>query len=280
MFNNIGNFPHAPRPTPYTLHPIPMPPVTPSQVASLRARTGVGMMAVKSALEEANGDEEKAIEILKKRGEAQAIKKSARDQKEGGIAIASENGKSAIVHLACETDFVARGDDFQKALNDIAAKALEEGADAAKAYASAMVPEMVNKLGENISLSDVKVVAGLPIGTYVHTNGKIGVIVALTGGDETKARDTAMHAAAMAPTYVNPEDVPTTAIEKEKEYWREELKRQGKPEPMWEKIMMGKERKFREENALVKQPFAKDQSVSIEKYLAGAKVTAYVRMAV
>lgn len=238
------------------------------------------MLAVKKALDEASGDEEKAIEILRKRGEAQAVKKAARDQSEGCIFIAQEGSKAALVQLACETDFVAKGDDFQSTGKELASKALSEDADAAKSHAESIVPDLVNKLGENISFAEVKVVEGSPLGTYVHTNKKIGVIVTLEGGDETKARDVAMHAAAMAPEFVNPEDVSAEIVEKEKEIWKEQLTKEGKPAEIQEKIMMGKEKKFREESALMKQPFAKDPTMTIEKYLDGTKVVEYVRMAV
>ena len=238
------------------------------------------MLAVKKALDEAGGDEEKAIEILRKRGEAQAVKKAARDQSEGCIFMAQDGGKAALVRVACETDFVAKGDDFQNAGKEFASKALAEGTDAAKTHAESVMPDLVNKLGENISLAEAKVVEGSPLGTYVHTNSKIGVVITLDGGDETKARDVAMHAAAMAPEFVNPEDVSAEVVENEKEIWKEQLTKEGKPAEIQEKIMMGKEKKFREESALMKQPFAKDPTMTIEKYLEGAKVVEYVRMAV
>ena len=254
--------------------------VTAEQVSSLRKRTGVGLMAVKSALEEAGGDEEKAIAILRKRGQAQAVKKADRDQKEGSIFIESDDKKAAIVHLACETDFVARGDDFQNAGKAHVKMALEKGVDAAKKHAEEIMPDLVNKLGENITLFDLKVVEGGTLGTYVHSNSKIGVVIALEGGDETKSKDVAMHAAAMAPVVISPEEVSTELVEKEKDIWRDQLKKEGKPEAMFDKIMIGKEKKFREESALVKQPFAKDQAVSVEQYLNGAKVKSYVRFSV
>jgi elongation factor Ts len=238
------------------------------------------MLAVKSALEEADGDEEKAIEILKKRGEAQAVKKAGREQAEGGIFIASDGKRAAIVHLAAETDFVARGDDFRKAGDGLSKMALEKGTDAVKKHCEAFIPELVNKLGENVSLADVKVVEGATLGHYVHSNGKIGVIIALDGGDETKAKDAAMHAAAMAPEVVSPDEISANAVEKEKEIWQEQLKKEGKPENIWDKIMIGKEKKFREENALLKQAFVKDPGMTVEKYLDGAKITGYVRLAV
>ncbi|HLC75542.1 MAG TPA: translation elongation factor Ts [Candidatus Peribacterales bacterium] len=254
--------------------------ITAEQVSSLRKRTGVGLLAVKSALEESGGDEEKAIDILRKRGIAQAIKKSDRDQKEGSIFIEAGSGKAGIVHMACETDFVARGDDFVNAGKELAKMALAKGVETVKAHAESIIPALVNKLGENVSLTSVQMIEGSPIGTYVHSNSKIGVIVTLDGGDEVKARDVAMHAAAMAPTVVNPEEVSSESVEKEKEIWRDQLKKEGKPEAMFDKIMLGKEKKFREESALMKQPFAKDQSMSVEKYLGGAKVMKYVRLSV
>jgi len=254
--------------------------ITAAQVSSLRKRTGVGLMAVKNALEEAAGDEEKAIEILKKRGEAQAVKKAGRDQSEGSIFIEAADGKVAIVHLGSETDFVARGDDFKNAGAELAKKALADGADAVKTHAETAVPELVNKVGENISLTDVQVIEGSTLGTYVHSNSKIGVVIVLEGGDEAKARDVAMHAAAMAPEVINPEDVSNDDVEKEKIVWQDQLKQEGKPENIWDKIMTGKEKKFREASALMKQEFVKDPSMTIEKYLDGATVTTYVRMAV
>lgn len=254
--------------------------ITASQVSSLRKRTGVGLLAVKSALEEAGGDEEKAIAILRKRGQAQAVKKADRDQKEGSIFIENHGGKAAIVHLACETDFVARGDDFRNAGKALVKMTLEKGADAAKKHAEIIMPDLVNKLGENVTLFDLKVIEGGTLGAYVHSNSKIGVVIALEGGDETKAKDVAMHAAAMAPVVILPEEVSADLVEKEKEIWRDQLKKEGKPEAMFDKIMIGKEKKFREESALIKQPFAKDQAISVEKYLEGARVKAYVRFSV
>ena len=254
--------------------------ITAEQVSSLRKRTGVGMLAVKKALEESNGDEEKAIELLRKRGEAQAVKKGEREQKEGCVFLASTSGKAAIVSISCETDFVSRGEGFQKAGQEFADFALANGEDAVKKDAEAKVPEMVNTFGENISLADVKIVEGTTVGSYVHSNNKIGVIISLEGGDEAKAKDVAMHAAAMAPAVVNPEEISDDLVTKEKEIWKEQLTAEGKPEEIQEKIMIGKEKKFREESALMKQDFVKDPSVTIEQYLEGAKIVEYVRMAV
>lgn len=123
-------------------------------------------------------------------------------------------------------------------------------------------------------------VTGATVGTYLHTNGKIGVIIALEGGTADAARDVAMHAAAMNPTVTSPDEVSAEKVEQEKEIWREQLKKEGKPEAMFDKIMLGKEKKFREENALLKQAFVKDPSKTIEQFLESAKVAKYVRLAV
>lgn len=254
--------------------------ITAAQVSDLRKRTGVSMMAVKSALEEAGGNEEKAIEILRKRGQAQAVKKSAREQREGVIFSAQTQGKAALLLLGCETDFVARNEDFRALGHSLVETLLTKGAEAATMDGAKRLPEAIQKLGENLSIVEMNEVSAPILGVYVHTNGKIGVIVGLNSGAVELARDAAMHAAAMNPQVVSPEEVKADAVEKEKEIWREQLKKEGKPEAIWDKIMVGKEKKFREESALLKQPFAKDPSKTVEQHLAGAKVTGYVRLSV
>lgn len=246
----------------------------------MRARTGVGIVAVKQALEEAGGSEEKAIELLRKRGLAQAVKKADRDQAEGAIFIAEGPGKAALVVLKCETDFVGRSDAFVALGQELAACLAKDGAAKAKALAESKLPEAVQKLGENVGLGETLEVGAAVVGSYVHSNRKIGVMIGLETGDAAKAKDVAMHAAAMNPPYLHPDDVPPEAIAKEKEIWKEQMKNEKKPPEILEKIMLGKERKFREENALMKQPFVKDSSMTVEKYLGGAKVIAYHRMAI
>ena len=250
-----------------------------SAVASLRARTGVSILECKKALEESGGNEEQAIEILRKRGAAQAVKKAARDQSEGLVFCAAEGGQVALVQLKCETDFVARNEDFQALGQELAQLALREGADAGKG-ASEQIAAAVQKLGENISIGDVAVVEGGTVGYYLHTNGKIGVAIALNGGSPEIAKDVAMHAAAMNPAYVSPEDVPAEAVAKEKEIWTEQLAKEGKPAQIVEKIMLGKEKKFREENALIKQAFVKNPEQTISQYLGDATIARYVRISV
>lgn len=258
-----------------------MSPVTAADVAALRARTGVSMLACKEALDEAKGDQELAIDILRKRGIAQAVKKADRTQHEGALFVAQDDGKAALVSLKCETDFVARNADFLALGQGIAETLLQRGLDATKADAEKRLPEFIQKLGENIALGELQEIMAPAIGSYVHSNRKIAVVIGLDRpGSGNLAKDAAMHAAAMNPTYVYPDDVPQETLEKEREIWKEQLKNEKKPEAIWDKIMAGKERKFREENALVKQPFVKDQTMTVEKYLDGAKVESYVRVVV
>lgn len=252
--------------------------ISASAVAALRARTGVGILDAKNALEEANGNEDTAIELLRKRGKAQAVKKSDRAQSEGAIFIASTDKKSAVVQIKCETDFVARSDRFISLGDALAQTLLEKGKTAFDAFAGEKIPSAVLELGENISLGDVQEVSASTIGSYVHSNRKIGVIVGLEGGTKDQACDVAMHGAAMNPSFVRPSEVTESAVAKEKEIWKEQMKDEKKPAEILEKIMLGKEKKFREENALLTQSFVKNPEQTVEKMLGSAKVTAYVRI--
>jgi elongation factor Ts len=254
--------------------------ISAAAIQSLRSRTGVSISAVKDALVEAGGDEEKAIEILRKRGIAQAAKKADRDQAEGVVFMKEEGNKCAMMILRCETDFVARDDNFRKTGQAIVEALFAHGMDAAKKEAEAHVPELVQKLGENITAEDMHVIEAPVIGSYLHSNHKIGVIIGLEGSSKDVARDIAMHAAALSPRYVHPEEVGTDVLEKEREIWKEQMKKENKPEAMWDKIMMGKEKKFREENAIMKQAFVKDPSKNVEQHLGGGKITTYVRVSV
>jgi elongation factor Ts len=257
-----------------------MPPVTAAAVASLRARTGVSMLECKKALDESGGDEEKAIELLRKRGEAQAVKKAGRAQGEGQVFSAAENGKVALVLVRCETDFVSRSDDFQKFGADLAQLFLAEDEEGGRKSAEPKVTAAVQQLGENISLDEARVIEGSVIGHYVHSNGKIGVAVALDGGEVEAAKDAAMHAAAMNPRFVTPADVSEEDVAKEKDIWKAQLAKEGKPEAIMEKIMLGKEKKFREENALISQPFVKNPEQTVGQMLGKATVTGYARLSV
>lgn len=253
-------------------------PISTSAVSSLRQRTGVSISACKDALDEAGGDEEKAIEILRKRGMAQAAKKAARDQHEGRIFAKTMDKKAAMILLGCETDFVARDEGLQTLGNNLVDFLLTEGKVKSDEEAKKRIPEAVQKLGENISIIEAHLIEAPVIGTYVHSNGKIGVIIGLDSGTTTIAKDVAMHAAAMNPVVVSPEEISEAAIAKEREIWKEQLAKEGKPQQIMEKIMMGKEKKFRDEHALLKQEFVKEPGKKIEDYLGVSHVTQYVRL--
>lgn len=262
--------------------------ISASAIQSLRTRTGVSISACKEALEETHGDEEKAIEILRKRGIAQAAKKASRAQAEGLIFLREHGTTCAMFALRCETDFVARDDTFQQTGERIVSVLLEQGPEEAMTLANTLVPDLVQKLGENISAEDMHRIEAPVLGSYVHSNQKIGVIIGLdpstcsgqpTNMDEV-ARDLAMHAAALNPLYAHPNEVDTNVLEKEREIWREQLQKERKPEAIWDKILQGKEKKFREENAIVTQAFVKDPSKTVEQHLAGATITKYVRIGI
>ena len=251
--------------------------VTAAQVKELRDKTGVAMMACKKALEEANGDMEEAVSVLRKRGEAKAASKSDRSTGEGAIAISGR----AMVKVLCETDFVARNENFIAFVEELVSKADSDGVDAAKAHFESVKTDKIQEIGENIVLDAVEVVeGGSVIGGYVHSNRKVAALVALEGGTEEQARDVAMHATAMDPLVANPEDVPADAIEKEKTIAREALIAEGKPEQILDKIIDGKIKKYCAERALTSQPFVKNPEETIAEFLGEAKLVKFVRLAV
>lgn len=259
-----------------------MPPVSAADVSALRARTGVSILACKQALEEANGDQELAIEILRKKGIANAVKKADRAQSEGAIFIADNGAKAAVVVLKCETDFVGRSPDFIAMGEEFAKLVLDKGKDAAGKTLEERLPAAIQKLGENISLSEVQELSSPSLAVYVHSNRKLAVIVAAEtkGADAVKLKDVAMHAAALNPQYVHPDEVSQETLAKEREIWKEQMAKEKKPEAIMQKIMLGKEKKFREENSLLKQPFVKDSSQTVEQYLGGIKVAGVTRVTV
>ena len=253
--------------------------ITASQVNSLRQRTGISMMQCKKALEEANGDEEKAIEILRKKGSAAADEKADRVMREGIILTRVEGNKAVIVTQYCETDFVAKNKEFRDIAEKAAETGLKEGIEVAKNQAEPALKELFTKLGENMSI-EVDLLEGEGLGEYVHTNSKVGTIINLKKPDSEKVRDVAMHITAMNPTVVSPEDLPDDVVIKEREIWTEQLKSEGKPEAIIGKILEGKEKKFREESALLKQAFVKDGEKTVEEYLEDNTVETFIRKAI
>ncbi|PIS05926.1 MAG: elongation factor Ts [Candidatus Buchananbacteria bacterium CG10_big_fil_rev_8_21_14_0_10_33_19] len=245
-------------------------------ITQLRNQTGAGISDCKKALDESNGDIDKAIEILRKKGEIKAAKKSDRETNEGLVAVARDGQKAAVVVLACETDFVSRNEDFIATASDYAKKLLITPEFDFKAWVEDSIKaELVIKIGENIKLADFGVIEGAVLGVYIHSNKKTGAIVALTGGSEELANDIAMHIVAMSPKHLAPENVPAEELEKEKEIYREQMKNENKPEEIIEKIIMGKVNKYYEDVCLLNQSFIKDDSKKISDLLkeAGEGVT-------
>lgn len=251
------------------------------QIKQLRDATGVSMTACKKALEEADGDYDKAVELLRKKGEAKAADRAERGTGEGAVIVSVEEGRAAMIQLGCETDFVARSPEFAELGSGILADLLA-GKISSDDRELEVVKEAVLRLGENIQVLNMVLVEGPVLGSYVHSNGKIGVVVVLDGASSEIARDVAMHAAATGPAVLSPDEVSDELVAKEKDIWTEQLKAEGKPEEIIEKIMMGKEKKFREESALIKQSFVKNPEQTVEQFVAeaGAKVLSFVRFSV
>lgn len=248
-------------------------------ISQLRDQTGAGIADCKKALEEGDGDITKAIEILRKKGEIKAAKKSDRATKEGVISIAKEGNKISAVAISCETDFVAKNEDFINTVNDFASKLITMPEAEFKTWVDGVLKnELVVKIGENLVLSNSALVEGDVLGSYLHFNKKAASIISLNGGTEELANDIAMHATAMSPKWLKPEDVPAEVVAKEKEIYAELLKQEGKPEQIWEKIMEGKMAKFYEENCLLNQIFVKDDTKKISDLLGSATIKEYIKI--
>jgi elongation factor Ts len=262
--------------------------ITADTVKQLRERTGAGMMECKKALVETSGDLDAAAELMRKNGLAKADKKAARVAAEGAIVIERSGLQAAMVEVNCETDFVARGEDFQAFAREVAKAALAHAVASVEALGQAAssggtVEErrraLIAKIGENIAIRRlVRMSAPTALGDYLHGT-RIGSLVALEGGDEALARDLAMHVAAINPAYVDAGAVPADVLDKEREILTEQTKGEKKPPEIIAKMVEGRLRKFLAEITLLGQPFVKDPEVTVEKLLkkAGAKVTQYVR---
>lgn len=259
--------------------------VTADAVKQLRERTGAGMMECKKALVETQGDLDAAAELMRKQGLAKADKKAARVAAEGVIVIekSAQGLSAAMVEINCETDFVARENDFRSFANAVAKAAVESGASSVDALLAARLPDgetvderrraLVAKIGENISVRRVVVVrAPAQLGAYLH-GSRIGALVALESGDAELARDLAMHVAASNPRYVATADVPAEIVAKEREILTSQAEGEArtKPADIIAKMVEGRLRKSLAEITLSGQPFVKDPDITVEKLLAGAK---------
>ncbi len=256
--------------------------ISAQDVNKLRQMTGAGMMDCKKALTEADGDFDKAIEILRKKGQKVSASRSDRDAKEGSVFVkTSDDNKAAVlIALNCETDFVAKNEAFQNLGNLIATTAFEQKPADKEALLAIQVGglslndkiiELVGKIGEKVEVSEYILMTGEAVIPYIHSGSKLGVLVSLkgvNGNDVTEAgKDVGMQIAAMNPVAVDETQVDKTTIEKELDIAKAQILAEGKPENMVEKIAQGKLNKFFKDNTLLPQPFVKDNSKTIAQYL-------------
>lgn len=269
--------------------------VTAAEVNKLRTQTGAGMMDCRKALIESDGDFEKAIDYLRKKGQKVADKRSDRETKEGVVIAktAEDNKQGVLLSLNCETDFVAKNDDFVTFAQSLTDLALKENIDSPEALSTSQIEgetvadkinDLIGKIGEKITLSHLEKVSSEFVYFYIHGNYRIGVLVGFSKViPEEAAKDIAMQIAAMNPIALDQESIPAETVAHEKEIAIEQIKAEGKPADMAEKIAMGKLNKFFKENTLLAQPFVKDNSLTIAAYLksvdADAEITGFKRIA-
>ena len=268
--------------------------ISASMVKELRERTGAGMMECKNALVESAGDIDKAVENLRKAGQAKADKKAGRVAAEGVIAIERSGAGAAVVEVNCETDFVSKQTEFQ-AFAALAARQALAG-QAADATALSALPAadgesldqrrraLIATIGENITLRRAAFVPcrGEHLGVYLNQGSRIGVVVDMTGGSEELARDVAMHVAAVRPLALDESGLDPEVLAREREILRAQVASSGKPADIQDKMLSGRVAKFLKENTLLGQPFVKEPDLTVAKLLAGkgAKVLGFVRFEV
>ena len=258
--------------------------ISASVVKELRDRTGLGMMDCKKALVEADGDIDAAIEILRKSSGMKAAKKAGRIAADGILGSKVAGGKGVIVEVNCETDFAAKDESFQAFVETVTDKVFDTGTTDIEALGLDSEREaLVQKIGENISIRRAEVFEeGDQVVEYIHTNGKIGVLVAMAGGTEELGRDVAMHIAAMSPTVVSPEDAPAELVAKEREIYTAQAEESGKPPEIIEKMIDGRIKKYLSEISLLEQPFVKDGDTKVGALLKNqaASISRFVRLEV
>ncbi len=273
--------------------------ITAKEVNQLRQMTGAGMMDCKKALVEADGDYDKAIELLRKKGQKVSASRSDRETTEGIVLVKTNDDQSegTLIAFTCETDFVAKNEDFVALGNEILEAAYANkpaDIDALKALPAGDITigekiiENIGKIGEKLEITAYEVLKAEKVVPYIHAGSKLGVLVGLanTNGTavEDAGKDVAMQIAAMNPLALDKDGVDSSIVEKEIEIGKEQARAEGKPEQMLEKIAMGKLNKFYKENTLLSQAFVKDNSVNISQYLDGISkgltVSAFKRVAI
>lgn len=268
--------------------------ITAAEVSKLRKITGAGMMDCKKALVEAEGDFDKAIEVLRKKGQKVAAKRADRESSEGAVIAKVNDNKTngVIVSLNCETDFVAKNDSFVNLANELAQLALNHSslesflnANYNGISVSEKLIEQTGVIGEKIEIGGFKTLEAPFVGSYIHAGNKIATLVGLSASVEnagTAAKDVAMQAAAMNPIALNEEGVDASIIEKEIEIAKDQLRAEGKPEQMLENIAKGKLKRFFKDNTLVNQAFIKDSKISVQDYInsyGDVNITSFERVA-
>ncbi|MGK7370282.1 MAG: translation elongation factor Ts [Candidatus Halalkalibacterium sp. M3_1C_030] len=255
--------------------------ISAKDVKELREQTGAGMMDCKKALQEADGDFDRAIEILRKKGQKLSEKRSDREANQGLIVtkVSDDGSKAAALEINCETDFVARNEDFQKRADQFVNLVFEEELDSLDELLKAKIDgltvedhlkDMVGKIGEKIEINRVVLAkSDGQIVSYIHPGNQLGVLVEFEGevDDADIGKDVAMQVAAMKPLSVTRDGVDSTIVEKELEIAKDQLLNEGKPEEIAEKAAQGKLRRFYEERVLLEQKFVKDNSLSVKEYL-------------
>ena len=255
--------------------------VSASMVKELRERTGLGMMDCKKALVESDGDMEAAIENLRKSSGMKAAKKAGRIASDGLLSSKVDGGIGVIVEVNCETDFAARDDNFIAFVKTVTEKVFEsEETDIEALGLETDRENLVQKIGENISIRRAEVFKDEgTVVEYVHTNGRIGVMLSMEGGNVDLGKDVAMHIAAMNPTVVSPDDAPADLVAKEREIYTAQAQDSGKPPEIVDKMIDGRIRKYLAEISLLEQAFVKDSDTKIGALLKkeGAVVNRFVR---
>ncbi|KUJ86019.1 elongation factor Ts [Ruegeria marisrubri] len=268
--------------------------ITAALVKELRDATGAGMMDAKKALTETNGDMDAAVDWLRTKGLAKAAKKSGRTAAEGLVAVVVDGGKGVAVEVNAETDFVAKNAEFQEMVSGIAAAALNvddvealKGANLGGKTVADVLTDKIAKIGENMTLRRMAKIEGDKVVSYVHNAatagmGKIGVLVALSGGDEAIGKQVAMHIAAVNPAALSEADLDPAVVEKEKQVQMDIARESGKPEQVIEKMIEGRMKKFVAESTLLNQQFVVNPDLTVEAAAkeAGATITGFIRLEV
>ena len=256
-------------------------------VKELREKTGLGMMECKKALEEANGNLEEAIKNLRKSSALKAEKKASRTAVEGIIMSKISDNKITFVEVNCETDFVAKDENFinfcEEALKVAVDTSSEENLlDEVSESMEKQRMSLVQKIGENIIIRKVKKITGEVLESYIHSNKKIAAGVSLEQGSLETAKEVAMHIAASNPIVLSPEDLDESYINSEREIFRSQVEKEDKPEEIKEKMIQGKLNKQLADVSLLKQPFVKDPSKSVEAFLSesNTKISSFIRIEV